>query len=45
MENVKLELQSEIKNGRVQVGGIVGYYEQHIIVKTGGIDFIRVSFF
>lgn len=40
-----MNLQSEIKNGRTQVGDIIAYYEQHIVTVTGETDFIRVVYF
>lgn len=44
MEALKLELKSEIKNGRTQVGDIIAYYEQHVITETGETYFLRVAY-
>lgn len=45
MEVLELQLQSEIRNGRTQVGNLIAYYEQHVIAETGETDFIRVVYF
>ena len=44
MKALNLEVQREIKSGRTVVGDLIAYYEQHIDIETGKMEFLHVSF-
>lgn len=44
MESLNLEVKRVVNNGCTQVGNIVAYYEQHIDVTTGRMEFLHVYF-